>query len=270
MKCDPTTAAKNLKKNGYDVQARKPMEKPARPDSAVRERYDVCGRWRKLSADHWVNSMHMIMDNKYWEIPTYAHAKRIARKKKVRFVLRTRAEGLKPGFTKPNKKKHKCNPGGGCLVLAGIVKSRVRVWHYLPKGRWGSQKAVDAYNGPIIKCLRRNFPQRSSYQVLEDNDPSGYKSKVAIAAKKELKINVLQFPRYSPDLNPCDFFLWDEISRRMDGCKPRGKEGVEAYKARLRRVALAIPAKVIVAGVKHIKKQAQAIWEAKGHDSACD
>lgn len=54
----------------------------------------------------------------------------------------------------------------------------------------------------------------------EDNDPSGYKSKKALDAKDSLGITALDFPRYSPDLNPMDFFLWEEVERRMAKSAP--------------------------------------------------
>ena len=82
------------------------------------------------------------MDNKRWEVPTHEMAKRAAKIRKVGFILRTRAEGLKKGFTKPHPKKHKMNPGASVSVVAGISRGRVRVWHYLPKCRWGGEAAA--------------------------------------------------------------------------------------------------------------------------------
>lgn len=38
--------------------------------------------------------------------------------KKVTKILRTKKEGLKPGFAKPHASKHKCNPGGYVSILA--------------------------------------------------------------------------------------------------------------------------------------------------------
>ena len=43
------------------------------------------------------------------------------------------------------------------------------------------------------------LPRAKSFQILEDNDPTGYKSNQAISAKRDLKINPIEFPRYSPD-----------------------------------------------------------------------
>ena len=144
--------------------------------------------------------------------------------------MRTRSEGLKEGYTKPGK-KHQVNPGGFVIVCAGIINCRVKVWHYLPRGRWNGQTAVDTYKGPIYRALRRNRGEKRTYSVLEDNDPAGYKCRKAVAAKAELGIEAKTFPRYSPDLNPLDYFLWHEVEERMAKNCPGGQESAKDYKA---------------------------------------
>lgn len=264
VKCDPTTLAKSMRRAGIDVRARKPREKPLKDDVDIAERKRVCNQWRKKSVTYWKN-MDLIMDNKTWDFPTHVKAKKVLKMRKVRFHIRERAEGLKPGFTKPSTKKHTANPGGCVKLLAGIVKGRVRVWHYLPK-TWNAKVAEECYRGPIIKVLRRTYPGQKSFKILEDNDPSGYKSNKAVAAKTELKINPIEFPAYSPDLNPCDYFLWDEVQRRMEEQKPRGRESVDAFKIRLRRTAMSIPPSIILKGVAGMKTRSQQVFEADGHD----
>ena len=146
----------------------------------------------------------------------------------------------------------------------------VRVRHYLPQGRWSAQAAADTYAGPIQKVLKRAFPHKTSYRLLEDNDPTGYKSGKAMAAKKSLSITTWDLPRYSPDLNPCDYFLWDEVQRRMAAGEPDRLESAAKYKARLRRTAMGLPASVVRRGVQAMKRRCQAVFEAKGGDIACD
>lgn len=263
VKADPTTAARSLKANGYDVQARSQREKPMRTDEACQERKDICNKWRKYPATYWPK-VDLIHDIKRFTVPTYEQARRAKRMLKVRFVLRTRKEGLAKGFTKPSSRKHKVNPGGSLRVAAGIVKNKVRVWEYLDG--WGAEKAAELYRGPIAKCLRRNFKGKASFTILEDNDPSGYKTHAAREAKDEIGVKTLPFPTYSPDLNPCDYFLWDEVERRMEAGKPKASESKDAYKARLRRVAMSIPSSVIEKGVMCMKKRCQQVWENDGGD----
>ena len=65
------------------------------------------------------------MDNTKWERPTTKAGKRFAKMKKVRFHWRTRKEGLKPGFTKPNVKKNRVNTGPSLNLCAGIINCQV-------------------------------------------------------------------------------------------------------------------------------------------------
>jgi hypothetical protein len=139
----------------------------------------------------------------------------------------------------------------------------VRVWHYLP-ARWNAAAAVDMYHGPIIKALRKFRGKKAGYATIEDNDPTGYKSNKGVAAKDELKIKPLEFPRYSPDLNPLDYFLWAEVERRMQASRITRRESRDAYMARLRRTALAIPKAVITKAVAQLKRRSAEIVDAEG------
>ena len=91
-----------------------------------------------------------------------------------------------------------------------------------------------------------------------------------MAAKRSLKIKTVAWPRYSPDLMPLDFCLWNDINKRMDETSPKGYESVKAFKARLRRTALRTPMKTVRAAIEAMKSRAQRIWEAKGKDIARD
>ena len=50
----------------------------------------------------------------------------------------------------------------------------------------------------------------------------------------------------------------------MENNKPKGKESVDAFKARLRRTALGIPQSVILKGVASMKERAKQIYDAEG------
>jgi transposase len=262
---DRTTVAKNLKDAGYPVQARPPREKPCRTDEHDEERVRICKSWRRKPKNFFTKKVHIIIDNKLWEIPITLRAKRYKRMRKVRFHIRTRSEGLAKNFTKPSgKKKQRINPGASVSVVAGIVGCRIRLWHYLPKKRWNAKVAAAVYQGPIKKVLRRHCGRKKEYLILEDNDPTGYKSKAAIEAKRKLSFKAVPFPRYSPDLNPLDFSLWHAIETRMDKNTPKKKETVEEYKKRLRRTALATPKHIVRKAVMNILPRALAVIKELG------
>ena len=150
------------------------------------------------------------------------------------------------------------------MVCAGIQKSRVVMWQYLD-GKWNGDAAEDVYRTAIAKVLRRLAPTKAKPLILEDNDPVGYKSSKAVRAKKELGFRVMSLPRYSPDLNPLDFFLWKDIEGRMTESAPKSrKEALDEFKMRLRKTAFATSRVLIAKAVGAMKKRIAAVYAAKG------
>ena len=82
--------------------------------------------------------------------------------------------------------------------------------------------------------------------------------------RKELKITAVAFPKYSPDLNPLGYFVWAEVSRRMASQSPPARESQIAYKSRLRKTAMGIPASTIRAVVGKMKAKAAEVVKSKG------
>ena len=107
-----------------------------------------------------------------------------------------------------------------------------------------------------------------SFQVLEDNDPTGFKSTAGIRAKKSAKIKVFAIPPRSPDLNVMDFAIWRAINVKMRTQErkfPRSKrETRTAYIARLRRAAHSLPKKSINKAIAGMKRRCKLIYDAKG------
>ena len=84
------------------------------------------------------------------------------------------------------------------------------------------------------------------------------------ALRKALKMTVVAFPKYSPDLNPLDYFVWAEVNRRMGSQSPPANESQIAYKSRLRKTAMGIPASTIRAAVGKMKAKAAEVVKSKG------
>ena len=105
-------------------------------------------------------------------------------------------------------------------------------------------------------------------QVMEDNDPTGYKSTAAVAAKEAAKITVVEMPPRSPDLNPLDFSIWSEINRKMrlqEANWPKSKkETREAFLARLRRTAMTLPASYINSVIGNLETRLKLLKKADG------
>ena len=81
--------------------------------------------------------------------------------------------------------------------------------------------------------------------IAEDNDPTGFKSTAGLDAKKEMKTRTIPWRRYSLDLMPLHYLLWDAIREKMKLNAPRGRESLADFKIRLRRIALATSPAVV-------------------------
>ncbi|CAE8645805.1 unnamed protein product [Polarella glacialis] len=263
----PSTVSRALKTIG--VAWRTPHQKPLRLPSDEKERVDMCSKWKRLPNDYFTDRVDAIMDNKSFQIPTYMRAKSHAKERRVKGHLRTRSEGLDKGFIKPSDTKNKVNPGATASVCAAIINCRVKVWDFLPK-RWCGQAAEELYKGPLIKALQKHRSLKNSYTILEDSDPTGYKCNKGKAAKAEVGIKAFPWPRYSPDLNPLDYFLWAGVNRRMAQQGAPRAESLIAYKKRMRRTAFAIPEAVIRKAVSRMKSRGAAVVAAGGGDMKQD
>ena len=228
-KAHRTTVKRAFMRYGVKVAARRPREKPQRTSEHMQERVEHCREWGCKPASYFADKVDLIIDNKVFDLPTSERARQYLAQQRVRFHLRTPAEGLKAECTKPNRKKNRYNTGGKVNVCAGISNGRIVLWEYLPK-TWNGEQAALLYRGAIMKTLKKQRGQKRSYRVLEDNDPRGYKSGKAQTAKEELGITACPWPRYSPDLNPLDFAIWAEVESRMIKNAPKKVDTVSEYK----------------------------------------
>ena len=86
------------------------------------------------------------------------------------------------------------------------------------------------------------------------------------AAKKACHMKAIDFPPYSPDLNPLDYFLWNDVLSRMDRNEPKQVEGKAAYAKRLRLTALRTSPVKVTKALEGMKVRIKQIWEADGGD----
>ena len=259
----PSTVSKHFKKK-LGIQWRAPRTEPMRDAGVEKERVRICSKWKRFPNTYFTEQIDGIMDNKQWDVVITEKGQKYQKMVAVRGHYRTRAEGIKKDFTKPKSNKcNRVNPGGVVNLCCMVINCKIKVWEYLPK-TWCGQAAVDLYKGPLIKALRKHRGIKASYRIVEDNDPTGYKSRAGQTAKKDVGIKPIEYPRYSPDLMPLDFTLWKNIEARMMKGTPGGNENAEEYKKRLRRTALGLPKSVVRKAVLKIKKNAAEIVEADG------
>ena len=242
-------------------------QKPMLTDQDIVDRYQFGWDYVERPRSWWGRRIHLIIDVKFFPVFLRAKHRIHAAQTGCRGVFREHGEGLNEGYYKPNPKL-KYNTGAkGIHVLAGVGNGKVLLWEYI-EGRWNSHEAVRIYKGPMLKALQSAYPHRTRFTVLEDNDPTGFRSRIAIKAKEDANIDIFEIPKHSPQLNLCDYFLWKEVNKRMrltERTWPSSRvEQRSAYLRRLTRTAKSIPSDMITKAVEHMQVRCQRLVEAEG------
>ena len=247
------------------VWFRKLKEKPILTPQDVADRKEFAEKHVNKSKRAWLQSPHAIIDNKHFPLHVNRAGREHAARRSVRGAYRSAADGLKPHLVKP--KGTLKFPAKSVQVTAAVVKGRVRMWHYVT-GRWNGEAAAEMYKGPLLKTLKRAFPGKRSWVVMEDNDPAGYQSRKGAQAKEEAKLVSLRLPKRSPDCNVLDYSLWKEINTRtraQEQTFPAGfVESEQAYLKRLRRTALGLPEAVVSKAVGDMRRRMQDLVDNGG------
>lgn len=238
----------------------KPLLKPE--DIPVRFKFTKANRGRRSAT--WVKRPRAIIDNKKFPMYLQLKDRRYAARRTVRGAYRTGGQAVESHLVKP--KATLKYPAKGVMVTAGIINGRVRFWH-ITEGRWNAKRAVEMYVA-LAKVLKKVYPTLKKWEVLEDNDPAGYKSTAAVNKKAELGLDVMELPPRSPDLNTLDYSVWAEISKRLrqqEAKFPKNKrESQDDFLKRLRATALGLPTSLVTAAVKSMHRRCNQIADAKG------
>ena len=216
----------------------------------------------------WTESIHLTIDVKYFKIYTNQTARSRVAREGTWGSFRTKAQGLLAQYVRPSKRL-RWNPGPrGVHVLAGVGNGQVLLWEYIDGRRWSGSVAAEMYKGPVAKCLQKAHPDRTTWTILEDNDPTGFRSKAGMKAKLEAGLKVFQIPKRSPQLNMCDYALWVQVEKRMRAQEkrfsPSFRESRPAFLKRLRRTALRLPSSFVNDSLTNMKVRCQRLVAAKG------
>ena len=80
-----------------------------------------------------------------------------------------------------------------CVCLSVCVHIFVRMWAYIP-GRWNGEVAAQMYRSPMRKVLAKHRATKKIWRIVQDNDPAGFRSSKARAAKKEVGMKEVSLP----------------------------------------------------------------------------
>ena len=117
-------------------------------------------------------------------------------------------------------------------------------------------------------ALKKRFPEKRSFTILEDNDPTGNMSTRGLAAKHADHLTVLHIPKRSPELNVLDYAIWSEVERRMRkqemAWPVSKKETREQYGKRLDKTACRLPSSFIDRSIGNLARRCRLLFEVKG------
>ena len=250
------------------VRFRPMREKPIRTADDEKDRLAFGNRHAKKPLGFWASGIHAYLDNKMFPIYPNGQGRTYAAKRAARGTYRARGKGLAKGHVKP-RKSLKVTFGKGVNVAVAISAKKVLMCHVVPK-KWNAAEASTMYSKSLSPALRRAYPGRKRFLVLEDNDPSGYKSKSAVQTKVENSIAALPLPKRSPDLNPLDYGFWDCVNRRLrkqEAAFPSAKKETRAqFTARLKRTIQRVPEAILTPMVKSMGRRCKALQRVKGKD----
>ena len=250
-----------------NVYFRPMRRKPVLTEEDIKARLSFAKKYVAKPGSWWKTALHMIIDVKFYPIYLHRAARRHAAQKGTRGAYRKPGEGLNDGYVKPDPRL-KYNTGAkGVAVLAGVAKDKVVLWEYI-EGNWNGEAAAKMYSGPLVKALKDTQGSRRRFLILEDNDPSGFKSTKGMNAKDAAKIDTLTFPKHSPDLNVCDYALWHEVNRKMREQERKWvadkKETRQQYLKRLKRTAMNLSPEFVGKSIANMQDRCKRLLDAKG------
>jgi hypothetical protein len=250
----------------HGVYFRPLREKLVRTSAEERARKAWAAEHKDKSGHWWASGVHAYIDNKTFPVYLDKAGRSLAAKRVARGAFRAEGEALTKGHVKPRRDSRPRLSTKSVMVSCAVCADKVLMWHVVD-GQWNGDAAVTMYK-KLGKALRNHYGDRRSFVILEDNDPSGYKSRKGVAAKADERIRPLEFPKRSPDLNPLDYNIWATVSRMMRAqekrMKPSFRETRDQYLARLRRTALSLKQGALTKTIRSMKRRCLCCFQASG------
>jgi hypothetical protein len=250
-----------------DIYFRKLRSKPRLTTEDVKARFEFAKLYRLKSKGWWRKNLHMAIDLKCFAVYTHGQGRAYAAQREIRGAYRSPGEGLDAGYVTVNKSL-RYNPGTkAVLIAAGVGGGQLRVWEEI-SGRWSGESAAHFYEGPLLTSLKKAYPTKRKFSVLEDNDPTGFKAKKGHDAKDRAGIKVFTIPKRSPDLNVLDYAVWNQINRQMrkqeEGWPAKKRETRQQYVNRLRKTAFGLTKIFIDDSIGDMQRRVRRLYEKKG------
>jgi hypothetical protein len=155
-----------------NVFFRKLRSKPRLTDEDIKARFEFAKLYKNKTKAWWLKTLHLIIDLKRFQCFVNGPGRDFAAQRQIRGAYRKPGEGLDQGFV-ASPKAQKYNPGAkSALIAVGVGGGKVRLWTEI-SGVWNGGAAETLYQGDLLKSLKKAYPGKVRFTVLEDNDPTG-------------------------------------------------------------------------------------------------
>ena len=200
VKVSDRTVRRKMSEGRYALYKLK--EKPLLTNEDIVKRKTWAGASMRRNRLQWVGTPHAIIDNKKFPKTSCNKSREYNVRRSVRGAYMEKGSQPRRWLVKPKNGSNTVKYSG-VTSTAGVINGKIRFWHYV-EGRWNALQAALMYQ-KLRKALTKAFPShKGPFTIIEDNDPTGYKSRRGMEAKKKLKIQTDDLPPRSPDLNVLD------------------------------------------------------------------
>ncbi len=268
FKCSERTISRALHGRGYRFF--KLYEKMILTPEDIKKRWDWAKLYAGKSSAWWRKKVQIHLDNHHFKRASTGKGRKILAKRCVRHVLRrkgTQASRIRSCYVKPSGKLRAGGGVNGVLKLGGGGGGKVLTWETITD-RGSGYTAAEMYTKVIKPALKKRYPNKTRFTILEDNDPTGNFSKKGIAAKAAGKMDVLRIPKRSPDLNVLDYNIWSTVERLLRkqerNMKDAMKESRGQFIRRLDRTAYGLSEETINNAIGSLQRRCQLLLKAKG------
>ena len=148
-----------------NIYFRKLRQKPLLTDEDVKNRMAFARKYKAKSKAWWKRNVHAFIDGKHFKVYLNGKERVRAAQHNTFGAYRTPGQGLCGAYVKPKKTLNHNTGAKGCLIMAGVGKGRMLMWHKVAKGRWNGEAAAQMYTGVLGKVLKKRFPQKRKWIV---------------------------------------------------------------------------------------------------------
>ena len=263
--CARTIRTALAKKN---IKFRRLRTKPLLTAHDRKARREFALKYKDKSLAWWLRAIQMHIDVKTFPLYTTKAGRDVAAQREVRGAYRQPGQGLDAAYVVVPKDV-RYHPNVLSVKIAGGVGSdgRVALWEVI-KSKWSGDAAAKLYGGAVRRALVRANPRKRRFRLLEDNDPTGWKSGKGVVAKRTARIDVFTIPKRSPDLSVMDYAIWKAVTTRMRRQEQKfAANKVESkadYLDRLKGIAKSLPRALVMRAIQDMRRRCRRLHAARG------